>query len=395
MPRVSISWPYVASHRTRSMTSLFAGAAISATGYLAVITVVPLIAEDVLGGPRWSGVPSAVAILGTAFGTSALSAIMARHGRRRGLLVGYSVSAVAALIAAAAAASSLLPLLALAVFSIGAGYSASRLTRYAAADLYEPARQSSAIGWMVWAGTIGSVLGPMLLEPTRQVSEWLGIPESVGPFVLATITFGVSWLVLLVALPTREVARMPVTAGTEPSVLSRPARNALIALVVAQGVMVLIMTMTPIHVRAGGNGLATIGGVIASHTFGMYALSPVSGFLSDRWGRIPVILAATVIVAASGVLAASATSLAVPLFLLGFGWNLAFVAGSALLTESTPESRRVRVQGLADTLSWTTAAVAGASSGVLLSEVGFATLSYIGASIALVPAIAIGLGRGR
>lgn len=377
------------------MTSLFTGAAVSATGYLAIIIIVPLIAEDVLGGTRWSGVPSAVAILGSAVGTTWISAVMARSGRRRGLLVGYGLSTLASLVGAGAAAGSLFPLLALAVFTIGVGYSANRLSRYAAADLYEPAHRARAIGWLVWAGTIGSVLGPLILAPTQRLGASWRLPDQTAPFLLATLTFGLSYLIVLFFLPDGGPIAGLTPRGTARAPMTPLARTALVALVIGQGVMVLIMTMTPIHIRAEGEGLDAIGYVIASHTFGMYALSPVSGFLSDRLGRRAVIVMASAFLIAAGLLAASSVLLTLALFLLGFGWNLSFVAGSALLTESTPEERRVAVQGFADSFVWVSAAVGGVLSGLVLSEVGFAALSYTGAAIAVIPALLVIVSRER
>ena len=67
------------------MTALFTGVSLSATGFLAMIAVIPLVAEDLLGSAKWSGLPSSIMTGGTAFGTSWLAATMVRHGRRRGL----------------------------------------------------------------------------------------------------------------------------------------------------------------------------------------------------------------------------------------------------------------------------------------------------------------------
>ncbi len=128
------------THRARSISALFAGVGFSATGFIALITVTPLAAEDLLGDARWSGLPSALAIMGTAAGTSWLAAVMSRHGRRRGLLLGYFTAAIAALFAALAVGFAIFPLLLVSIFTLGAGYGASRLSRYAAADLYDAPR---------------------------------------------------------------------------------------------------------------------------------------------------------------------------------------------------------------------------------------------------------------
>jgi MFS family permease len=379
------------ANRKKAMAALFTSVSLSATGYLAMVAVLPLIAEDLLGSARWSGLPTAIMTGGTAFGTSWLAATMARHGRRRGLLLGFLISATGAMLAAFAAGSSQFLFFCAAVFCLGAGYGARYLTRYAGADLYEPSRRGSAISLIIWAGTIGSVAGPMLLEPTRRTAASVGIPEVMAPFLFAALTFVGSWLVLYVLLPSfGPVGSLNRQRGTTFSLLSARARIALVALVIGHAVMVLVMTMTPVHIRGTGHGLGSVGLVISAHTLGMFALSPLSGFLTDRLGRMPMIVAAGAFLASSSLLAASAggntSILAVALLLLGLGWNFGFVSGSALLTESVGEPLRVRAQGFADSLVWTSAALSGVTSGVLLSAFGYATLSRLAAFLALVPA---------
>lgn len=389
------------SHRARSIAALFAGVGLSVTGFIALITVTPLAAEDLLGDARFSGLPSALAIVGTAVGTSWLGGVMARHGRRRGLLLGYFTAAISAAIAALAVGFSVFPLLLVAIFVLGAGYASSRLSRYAAADLYEPERQARAIGLVVWAGTIGSVLGPVLLEPARRASTALLLPDVMGPFLLAAVALAAAGLVLLVAFPAElgGTIRAGGTGGGLPLTHLRNANAqiALVALVIGQVVMVLIMTMTPIHVRHEGGGLRAVGIIIAAHTFGMYALSPLSGYLSDRIGSKPTIVLAGAFLLSSGLVSSRAgadqTFLALGLFLLGWGWNLGFVSGSALLTAAVPYDDRMRLQGFADSVVWASAAAAGAASGLLLHATGYSTLCHLGAVMAAVPATLVVLRR--
>ena len=252
----------------------------------------------------------------------------------------------------------------------------------------------------MWAGTIGSVLGPILLEPSRALSSTLGFPGIVGPFLVAALAMSSAGFVLLVAFPGGSPTEASQKAsGPLPLHHLGHAKGqvALAALVIGQVVMILIMAMTPVHLRSAGGGLQSIGLVIAAHTFGMYAISPLSGYLSDHFGRRPVILMAGVLLVAAGLVSSGAggdtTQLALGLFLLGWGWNLGFVSGSALLTEAVPSEDRMRLQGFADSVVWASAAAAGLSSGVLLESVGFVTLCHIGALLALVPAAVLALRR--
>ena len=155
--------------------------------------------------------------------------------------------------------------------------------------------------------------------------------------------------------------------------------------------MVLIMTMTPLHMTEHGHDLAAVGIVISGHTFGMFGLSPISGRLADRFGSVPVILAGLAVTGASAVLAAVAPPdggilLFIALFLLGYGWNLGYVAGSALLTQDLSLAERTRLQGLTDALIWSSAAAASLGSGVVVAAASYATLGLMGAALVIVPA---------
>lgn len=363
-------------------------------GYTTLVTFLPLVSEDLLGNPRWSGIPSAFGTVGTAFGAAWLSRLIVRHGRRAALVLGYFFAAAAAILAAFAAAFSLFPILALGLFCIGAGYASARLSRYAAAALFEPERRSAAIGWNVWAATLGSVVGPLLLAPIRQSADAFDFPGVMGPFFMTALAFGTAGLALAALFPAGASASGGKTVATgegQEGGSDSPARArlALVALVTGQVVMVLVMTMTPIHIRNGGHGLHAVGVVMASHTFGMYAFSPIAGWLSDRFGRAPMIGGAVFFLCVAGIVAAVAApgswSHAFALLLLGLGWSFGFVAASALLTESTPRGDRVRLQGIADSWVWGSAAIAGVVSGLLLAEVGYTALSVTGAVLALSP----------
>ena len=158
--------------------------------------------------------------------------------------------------------------------------------------------------------------------------------------------------------------------------------------------MVLIMTMTPLHMSEHGHDLAAVGIVISGHTFGMFGLSPISGRLSDRFGSVPVILAGLAVTAAAAILAAVAPPdggvlLFVALFLLGYGWNLGYVAGSALLTQDLSLAERTRLQGLTDALIWSSAAAASLGSGLVVAAAGYATLGLLGAGLVVVPILLV------
>ncbi len=124
----------------------------------------------------------------------------------------------------------------------------------------------------------------------------------------------------------------------------------LVALVAGQVVMVLIMTMTRSTCGTTGMTLATIGIVLFAHLFGMLRLSPISGRLTDRFGSPRIIGAGLLTLAAAALLSAVAPPdggvlLTLALFLLGYGWNRAMVAASAMLTHGLDIAERTRRAG--------------------------------------------------
>jgi MFS family permease len=320
------------------------------------------------------------------------------------------VSVVGALIATVAVITSSLPSLLIGTVLIGFGNASNQLSRYVAADLATPDRRASAIGLVVWGATIGAVAGPNLVAPAGRVALALGLPELAGPYLVPIVFVGAAALLSFALLRPDPYQLADASSRHDQdadrsvavslaSVLARPSVPvAMVALVAGQFVMVLIMTMTPLHMAEHGHDLTAVGVVISGHTFGMFGLSPISGRLTDRFGSVPVILAGLAVVALASVLAAIAPPtggavLFLALFLLGYGWNLGYVAGSALLSHGLSLPERTRIQGLTDTLIWSSAAVASLGSGFVLAYAGYAILGLMGAGLIVVPMLLVAARR--
>jgi len=402
-PTIDLSARELARLRRRTVWSLVAGVALGSTGHIAAVTVATLVARDIAGTTAWSGAPGATVVLGAALGAVVLSQIMVRWGRRTGLAAGYAIGVAGAILATISVVTASLPLLLVGTMIIGFGNASNQLSRYVAADLFPPARRASAIGTVVWGATVGAVIGPNLVAPAGSVATSLGLPELAGAYLVPIVFVGTATILTLVALRPDPYALADTssrhdhpdsarsTAVSLRDVMRRPnVPVAMVSLVTVQVVMVLIMTMTPLHMTEHGHGLGAVGVVISGHTFGMFGLSPISGRLTDRFGSVPVILAGLATSAAASVMAAVAppdggVQLFIALFLLGYGWNLGYVAGSALLTQDLSLAERTRLQGLTDALIWSSAAAASLGSGVVVAAAGYATLGLLGAALVIVP----------
>ncbi len=393
--------------RRRTHWSLIAGVALGSTGHIAASTVSTIAAQQIAGSTAWSGVPGAAVVLGAAIGAIALSQLMVRSGRRVGLAIGYGVGVAGAFVATLAVVLGSMAMLLVGTVLIGFGNASNQLSRYVAADLFPAARRASALGLVVWGATVGAIIGPNLAAPAASLAAGLGLPTLSGAYLVPVVFVGAAAVLTILALRPDPYALADSssrhddgggdrsTPASLASVLGRPnVPVAIVALVTVQVVMVLVMTMTPLHMTEHGQDLAAVGIVISGHTLGMYALSPLSGRLSDRIGMVPVILAGMGVTASASGLAALAPPeggilLFVALFLLGYGWNMGYVAGSALLTHGLSLAERTRVQGLTDGLIWSSAAAASLGSGVVVAAANFAALGLLGAALVIVPTLVV------
>jgi MFS family permease len=159
-------------------------------------------------------------------------------------------------------------------------------------------------------------------------------------------------------------------------------------MILTQLVMVAVMTMTPVQMKAHGHDLAATGLVIAVHIAAMYLPSPLTGLLVDRVGRVPVAVASGVTLLAAGVVSATAPDDSVPLLtvalaLLGLGWNLGLVAGTAMITDAAPLETRARTQGAVDLCVALAGAGGGITSGLIMAATSYSALSIGGGVLAL------------
>jgi MFS family permease len=396
--------------RRRAGRTLVAGVALGSIGHIAAVTIATIAAAELAGSTTLAGAPGAAVVGGAALGSALIGWLASRRGRRPALVAGYGLGVLGAAVATAAVIAGSFPLLLIGTFFIGFGNSSNQASRYAAADLVAPEKRASAISTAVWAATVGAVVGPNLVPVGGRITMAAGLPEIAGAYLVPVVFVGAAAILTHVLLRPDpfEIAHESSVAGDDarPSealgtILRRPiVISALVALVIGQAVMTLIMTMTPLHMATHGHGLAAVGVVLSAHTLGMFAFAPVSGRLTDRFGPIPVIFLGTGVLAASSALAAAAPPaeealLLFAMFLLGLGWNLGFVAGSALLTSGVSLVERARVQGLTDALIWSAAAIASAGSGVVVATAGYATLGMLGVALVALPVLVLVSRRSR
>lgn len=390
----------------RTLRLLFVTQIISGIGVAIGASVGALLAAD-LAGTKVSGLAQSAVVVGAALFAVPATAIVRRHGRRPSLAASYLVAAAGALLVVAAAMRDAIPLLFFGFFLFGGATAANLQARYAAVDLAPTALRGRHLSIIVWATTLGAVAGPNFAAFAGAALDGYGVPTLAGPFFFSALLFG-SAAIGLLALMRPDPALVAGATSAAPrdgsgmgaalrAVASRgPATLGVTAMAIGHVVMVGVMAMTPVHIREAGHGAAhtlrIVGIVLSFHIAGMYALSPVMGWMTDRLGRRVVIFIGIALLltacAVAGSAAQNTAHLAAGLMLLGLGWSATTVAGSTLLSDSIPLHLRASAQGLSDLIMGLAGATAGALSGAVVAGWGYATLTLY-AALATAPAIVL------
>lgn len=377
----------LAAAQRRTVRVLAAGQVLTGVAFGATLSLGALLAADLSGQEALSGFATAAVTLGAALTAIPLARLAGRRGRRVALTTGNVAALIGIVVVIAAAGLRLFPLLLVGIALIGAGNAATLQSRFAATDLSSTARRGRDLATVVWATTVGGVVGPLLLAPGELIGASVGMPRLTGAYLFSfaaqVCAFALYVLVLRpdpLLLAQRLDREKTASASAPAPQADRPglARFAMLAVAASHVTMASVMAMTPVHLShivVPDAVTLAVGVTIAAHVFGMYGLSPVFGALADRFGRIRVIVLGQVLLAASLAVAAtlpdSQAGVLVALVLLGLGWSAATVSGAALLTEATPLALRPRRQGRSDTLMTACAAVGSVLAGLILGAVGY------------------------
>jgi MFS family permease len=402
----------VAAVQRRTLRLLFVTQIISGIAVAIGASVGALLAADI-AGIRLSGLALSANVIGTALFALPATAIVNRQGRRWSLAAAYLVAAGGAVIVVAAAVRGSIPLLFVGLFLFGCAAAAGFQARYAAVDLAPPTLRGRHLSLIVWATTLGAVVGPGFAAPAGALLDEYGVPTLAGPFLFSALLFVLSSLLLILLLRPDPAVVARQVLGTQgvsasgarpvgvraalPVVWSQPsARLGVSAMAIGHVVMIGVMTMTPVHIRGASHDAAhtlrVVGLVLSSHVAGMFAFSPVFGWLTDKLGRREVILIGIALLLTACAVSARADHhpvwLAGGLMLLGLGWSAAMVAGSTLLSDAVPGELRASAQGLSDLVMGLAGASAGAVSGVVVEAWGYPTLTVL-AAIAAAPLVVL------
>ena len=382
---------------------LFVLQSLASAGNIASAVVNPIVGAQLGGSDYWTGVPTAVYLLGAAFAAFAWGRIMDVIGRRNGIVLALVLGIIGNGLILFAIDAELIILFLIGMALIGATNAAVVLGRFVAGEVNPPDKRGSAISLVVWGGTFGAVFGPLIVGPMGSYVRSFGLNELAGPFLAALALQVVVGVIVFIGLrpDPRELGKQisdlyPSDAPVGQSrsmleILREPAaRIAVVAMVLGQVVMVAIMIITARHMDHNHHGLTDVSRVIQAHTIGMYAFSVITGRLTDKWGRGPVIFTGAVMLFLACLMAPLSPDvfpLAVALFFLGLGWNFCFVGGSALLSDQLSPLERSRTQGTNDLMVGLASATGSLGSGIIFAATSYTVITVVAGVLALIPLV--------
>jgi MFS family permease len=393
--RGSSALPVVRNTALLSAALASHAAMLSLTAAVASITLVRVLDLEWLLGLGPAVVLTAGALTAVPAGRG-----MDRLGRVPVLVAGFGVGAAGCGLAALGSArGSALAVLA-GLTGIGTANGATLLARTAAGDMYPPQRRARGIALVLFGAVFGAILGPAVFSPLLAGRDLGG--DTLAALWLAGAGFELAGLALVAAVrpdPKRIAALLghepaEVTARAAPigEMLRRPGvAGALVAAQASWAVMVAVMTLTgAVVVDHFGHEHHDVFPIIGAHFVGMYALVIVVGDLVDRIGRVRCLATGLLGMglSVSGLLwVESVHATAAALFGLGLGWNLSFVAATAVLADRTRPWERGSLLGFNDLLSSATGAGLTLLGGLVLTAAGVAPLTIGAVALLVAPAL--------
>jgi MFS family permease len=415
-----LSAPTSRTTQSRTVVTLSIAQVFSGLGNGSTLALGSILAVELSGTEAWAGSVNTALTLGTAATAIPLSQLALARGRRIALTTGLTAAIAGTGLMVAAVITALFPVLLAGAFLVGLGSAVNLQARFAVTDLADPTRRGRDLSLVVWAITVGAVAGPNMVAPGAVLAGWLSIPAQAGPFLISAAGMLIGALIVAVFLrPDPLLIRRALDGQNTPRTTSRSnpwrdgwqvirshasARAAVIAVVAAHAVMVAVMSMTPLHMQhhaaqtaegtAGSpDTVALIGFTISLHIAGMYAASPVMGWLTDRYGPTTTVLGGLgtllAAMALTGMAAGHMGAVSTGLVLLGLGWSATTVAGSTLLVTSLTPDQRVPAQGFSDATMSLAGAAGSAAAGPVMGLIGYPGLSAAAAALIAVAAVAV------
>jgi MFS family permease len=384
-------------HRDVVLLALATAVAMTCSSIMAVTSA--LVGQMLATDKSLATLPLSLQFVATMATMFPAAFLMRRHGRRVGFLIGALFGTIGGAIMFWSTLHADFAVFCLGNAVIGIFNAFTAFYRFAAADAATPGFRPKAISLVVAGGVLAAIAGP---ELSKQGFDLLAPYTFAGCFLMVTVLAGVTCLFVLPVKFAPVLSRAAVeNARPLRAILAQPmALVAMAAGMLGYGIMVFVMTATPLAMKICGFGFDQSASVISAHAVAMFFPSFFTGHVIRELGELKVM--ALGVVAYAGSVAVGLHGISLPhfwlsLILLGLGWNGLFVAGTSLLTKCYRPSEAPKVQALNDCLIFTSVAICSLIAGTI-EHLGGWSWVLVWASVPIVLIVAAllwGWGRQR
>ncbi|MFZ4842596.1 MFS transporter [Mycetocola saprophilus] len=359
---------------------------LASTAAGVALTVVTPVALRLSGSVQVSGLAQTSMILGASVLTLPITRLAQRSGRNVAMALAFALATAGTAGILGAVAAEAWPLLLIFLFLLGGGTVGGLATRFAAAETVDnPVNVPVAISMILWTGTLGALLGPNLVSI-------FGLQTNLGPFLLLLALYVSATCLAYVGAPRKPAVaewtrkRLSFSEILQTCCLHPRAVDGLTVTLVSHAAMVALMGMAPVHLNIENNSPTVVGLIMSAHMVAMYALSPVFGLLARQFGARFLGRAGLTSLGASAILIGASNArepgiFAAGLALLGLGWSMGIIAGSALVSSEVSEPERGTFQGLADLTMNVSGGLASISAGLVMATWSYNLLAWVTSSL--------------
>ncbi len=376
----------------RNLLLLFGCQTMFVSGTVVQVTVGGIIGHRLAPDQTLATLPVALMVVGTAVATIPAALTMQAIGRRYGFMIGAGIALLGAYLVTLALSVDNFVLFSTGTFLMGSSLGFSQQFRFAAAESVSAEAVSYAISFLLMASILGALAAPEIIA----YSSRSGGETVYGTAFQVVMCLYIIAALLMLGLKFGAVAQASAASRRHSitDFLTRPKFvTAVLAGMIGQGVMVYVMTATPLNMNVSmGFSIEDTSSVVRAHVIAMYLPSLLTPWLIGRIGLGRTMLLGTVCLAVTlsiGLAGHQYLHFWGSMVLLGIGWNFLFVSGTTMLTQTYSDEERFKAQATNDFAVFSTSATASLLAGTLLHAVGWSWVLISAAPALLAMLIAL------
>ena len=323
--------------------------------------------------------PTALMIVGTAFGSLIASKIMKMKGRKFGFSLASIINSLFSLFCAYAILINSFELFCLGNLIIGLSVAFAQQYRFAATESVEKSNIPKAISLILLLGIVASLLGANIVSVTKDFHQTTYVGSYIAMTLLTIIPF-----FFFVFYKNEEKIESKIIKS-QKSIFELLSNKNIQLSILSAGIgyttMSTLMTATPISMNMmHGFSLFSTGIVLQMHVVGMFLPSLITGDLIKIFGHKKMIYSGIIILLITIIIHFNFETYygyMIGLVLLGIGWNFLFVSGTSLLVVSYNKEDKFLAQGVNDFVVFSSQALGSLSAGIILFSTSWQTLNLI------------------